>query len=155
LIKESEIDVALRRLFRARFKLGMFDPPSSFAYGQIPMSEVNSAAHRQLSLQAARESMVLLKNQDHILPLKPGIGRIAVVGPTAELIQALQGNYNGPPPSPVYPLEGIERRFSSAKVIYAQGATLVEGLAMPIAHTALHPASGSGDGLTGEYFTSP
>ncbi len=155
LIKESEIDNALRRLFRARFKLGMFDPPSTFAYGRIPISEVNSSEHRQLSLQAARESIVLLKNQDHILPLKAGISRIAVVGPTAELVQALQGNYNGPPPSPVYPLAGIEKRFSSAKVTYAQGSTLVEGFAMPIEHTALHPASGSGDGLTGEYFSSP
>ena len=155
LIKESEIDNALRRLFRARFKLGMFDPPSSFAYGQIPLSEVNSAEHRKLSLQAARESIVLLKNQGHILPLKAEIRNIAVVGPTAELIQALQGNYNGPPPSPVYPLVGIERRFSSANINYAQGSTLVEGFAMPIEHTALHPASGSGDGLTGEYFNTP
>jgi len=155
LIKESEINNALRRLFRARFRLGMFDPPSSFAYGQIPVSEVNSAEHRKLSLQAARESIVLLKNQDHILPLKTGIRSIAVVGPTAELIQALQGNYNGPPPSPIYPLVGIERRFSSARITYAQGSTLVEGFAVPIAHTALHPASGSGDGLTGEYFSSP
>jgi beta-glucosidase len=154
LINESEIDNAVRRLLRARFQLGMFDPPSSFAYGQIPMSEVNSPAHRQLSLRAAQESIVLLKNQDHLLPLKADISRIAVVGPTAELVQALQGNYNGPPPSPVYPLVGIENRFSSAKVAYAQGSTLVQGLAMPIEHTALHPASGSGDGLTGEYFNS-
>jgi len=155
LIKESEIDTALRRLFRARFKLGMFDPPSSFAYGRIPMTEVNSPEHRQLSLQAARESMVLLKNQGQILPLKPGIKTIAVVGPTAELIQALQGNYNGPPPSPVYPLVGIEKRFKTAKILYAQGSTLVEGFAMPIEHTALHPSRGSGEGLTGEYFNSP
>ena len=155
LIKESEIDSALRRLFRARFKLGMFDPPSTFAYGQIPMTEVNSPEHRQLSLQAARESMVLLKNQSQILPLKPAIRTIAVVGPTAELVQSLQGNYNGPPPSPVYPLVGIEKRFHTTRVLYAQGSTLVEGFAMPIEHTALHPAQGSGDGLTGEYFNSP
>jgi beta-glucosidase len=155
LIKEADLDNALRRLFRARFKLGMFDPPSSSPYGQIPASEVNSPEHRQLSLRAARESIVLLKNQGHTLPLKAGIARIAVVGPTAELVQSLQGNYNGPPPSPVSPLEGIEKRFSSARVAYAQGSTLVEGFAMPIEHTALHPASGSGDGLTGEYFSSP
>jgi beta-glucosidase len=154
LIQEPEIDTALRRLFRARFQLGMFDPSSSFLYGRIGMSEVNSPEHRQFSLRAARESIVLLKNQDHTLPLKAGIARIAVVGPTAELIQSLQGNYNGPPPSPVYPLEGIEKRFSSGKVAYGQGATLVEGLAMPIEHTALHPAGGSGHGLTGEYFSS-
>src|SRR6266567_2840789 len=83
LITEGELDNALHRLFRARFQLGMFDPPSSFAYGQIPFSEVNSPEHRQLSLQAARESIVLLKNEGHTLPLKADIARIAVVGPTA------------------------------------------------------------------------
>jgi beta-glucosidase len=154
-IQEADIDNALRRLFRARFKLGMFDPLPSYAYGRIPVTEVNSPEHRQLSLRAARESIVLLKNQDHTLPLKAGISRIAVVGPTAELVQSLQGNYNGPPPAPVYPLVGIEKRFPSAKVNYAQGSTLVEGFAVPIEHTALRPASGSGDGLTAEYFSSP
>ena len=155
LIGESEIDTAVRRLFRPRFRLGMFDAPSSFAYGRIGASEVNSPEHRQLSLRAARESMVLLKNQGHTLPLQAGLARIAVVGPTAELVQSLQGNYNGPPPAPVYPLAGIEKRFPSAIVAYAQGSTLVDGFAMPVEHTALHPAGGSGDGLTGEYFSSP
>ncbi len=154
LIPEADLDVALRRLFRARFRLGMFDPPESFAYGRIPFSEVNSPPHRQLSLQAARESMVLLKNLNHILPLKQSVHSIAVIGPEAELIQSLQGNYNGPPPSPVYPLDGIEKRFASASIHYAQGSTLVDGFAVPIEHTALHPAHGSGDGLTGEYFSS-
>ena len=154
LITEAELDIALTRLFRARFELGMFDPPSSYTYGRIPFSEVNSPEHRQLSLKAARESMVLLKNADHALPLKAGIASIAVVGPTAELVQSLQGNYNGPPPSPVSPLAGIEKRFPSARIAYAQGSSLVEGFAMPIEHTALHPASGSGYGLTGEYFNN-
>jgi len=154
LITEAELDTALHRLFRARFRLGMFDPPASYAYGRIPFSEDNSPQHRELALQAARESIVLLKNQDHALPLREDIGRIAVVGPTAELVQSLQGNYNGPPPDPVYPLEGIENRFTSARINYAQGSTLVAGLAMPIESTALHPASGVGDGLTGAYFNS-
>jgi beta-glucosidase len=154
LVTEEEINTALHRLFRARFRLGMFDPPSTYAYGRIPFTEDNSPEHRALSLKAARESMVLLKNESHALPLKPGIRHIAVIGPTAELVQSLQGNYNGPPPNPVYPLEGIEKRFSSAQVAYAQGSTLAEGLAMPIAHTALHPSKGTGSGLTGEYFNS-
>ncbi len=154
LITEAELDNALRRLFRARFRLGMFDPPSSYAYGRIPFSEVNSPEHRQLSLQAARESIVLLKNENHALPLKGDVAHIAVIGPTAELVQSLQGNYNGPPPSPVYPLNGIEKRFSSAQVSYAQGSTLVAGAAMPIEHTALHPVNGTGYGLTAEYFNS-
>ncbi len=155
LITEAAINTALHRLFRARFKLGMFDPPESYAYGRIPFSEVNSPAHRALSLQAARESMVLLKNAEPNLPLKSDIASIAVIGPTAEYIQSLQGNYNGPPPNPVYPLNGIEKRFASSHVNYAQGSTLVEGYAIPIEHTALHPPQGSGDGLTGEYFSSP
>jgi beta-glucosidase len=153
LITEADLNTALHRLFRARFKLGMFDPPSSFSYGRLPYTEVNSPEHRQLSLQAARESMVLVKN-DGALPLKSSLRRIAVIGPTAELVQSLQGNYNGPPPSPVYPLQGIEKRFASAKVSYAQGSALVDGFAMPVEESALHPNQGSGNGLTAEYFNS-
>ncbi len=154
LISEVEIDRGLRRLYTARFRLGMFDPPSSYAYGRIGMDENNTPQHRQISLKAARESMVLLKN-DRVLPLKAGVKKIAVIGPAAELVQSLQGNYNGPPPNPVYPLNGIEKRFKSAQVAYAMGSTLAEGFAMPIEHTALHPSPGSSEsGLKGEYFAS-
>jgi beta-glucosidase len=153
LITEAEIDTALTRLFSARFRLGMFDPPDSYAYGRIPFSENNSPVHRGLALEAAREVMVLLKN-DGVLPLSGTVSRIAVVGPTAELVQALQGNYNGPPPKPVSPVAGIERRFSGqAEVLYAQGSVLAEGLGIPIAHTALR--SNDADGLRGEYFDNP
>ena len=155
LISEAEINRSLHRLFSARFRLGMFDPPASYAYGRIGMDENNSPAHRQISLKAARESMVLLKNEGPVLPLKPGARKIAVIGPTAELVQSLQGNYNGPPPSPVYPLEGIEKRFKSTEVVYAMGSSLAEGFAMPIEHTALHPSQNSSEfGLKGEYFAS-
>ena len=153
LVTEAEIDVALTRLFTARFRLGMFDPPESYAYGRIPFSEVNSAAHRQLALQAAREAMVLLKN-DGVLPLGSSVKRIAVIGPTAELVQALQGNYNGTPPEPVYPVAGIEKRYrGQAEVVYAQGSVLAAGLALPVARSALR--SGGGEGLRGEYFATP
>ena len=154
LVTEADIDNSLRRLFRARFDLGMFDPPASYAYGRIPLAGNNSLEHRALALQAACESIVLLKNNDGVLPLKAGVTRIAVVGPTAELVQSLQGNYNAPPPEPVYPLTGIEKRFPAATVSYAQGSTLVAGFAMPIEHTALSPATGAGHGLTAEYFNS-
>jgi beta-glucosidase len=154
LVTEADLDQALRRLFRARFDLGMFDPPESYAFGRIPLAENNSPEHRALALQAARESMVLLKNKDGALPLRAGVRRIAVVGPTAELVQSLQGNYNAPPPEPVYPLTGIEKRFAAATVSYAQGSTLVAGFAMPIEHTALSPASDAGHGLSAEYFAS-
>ncbi|HEX9105936.1 MAG TPA: glycoside hydrolase family 3 N-terminal domain-containing protein, partial [Longimicrobiales bacterium] len=137
LISEAELDTSLRRLFNARFRLGMFDPPESYAYGRIPFAQVNSAEHRQLALQAAREAMVLLKN-DGVLPLSKSVRRIAVVGPTAELVQSLQGNYNGTPPQPVYPIVGMEKRFAGqAQVVYAQGSVLAEGMPAPIAQSAL------------------
>src|SRR5262249_46404260 len=136
LITEADIDRAVKRLFMARFRLGMFDPPDSYTYGRIAVSEVNSADHRKLALQAAREAIVLLKNDSGYLPLKD-VKKIAVIGPTAELVQSIQGNYNGTPPDPVSPVAGIEHRFNTAKVVYAQGSTLAEGSAIPIAHTAL------------------
>jgi beta-glucosidase len=154
LLAEADIDRALKRLFTARFRLGMFDPPDSYAYGRIPVSEVDSAGHRALALRAAREAIVLLKNDGSFLPLSPDTRTIAVVGPTAELVQSLQGNYNGTPPDPVSPLAGIERRFKDKKVLYAQGSTLAAGYGVPIAHTALRTADGK-EGLTGEYFSAP
>ncbi len=154
LVTEADLDKALRRLYRVRFDLGIFDPPATYAFGRIPLAENNSPEHRALALRAARESIVLLKNKDGALPLGAGVKRIAVVGPTAELVQSLQGNYNAPPPEPVYPITGIEKRFAAATVSYAQGSTLVAGLAMPIEHSALTPATGAGHGLSAEYFNS-
>ena len=151
LVTEADIDRALDRLFTARFRLGMFDPPDSYAYGRIPFSENNSPEHRRLALEAARESMVLLAN-DGVLPLA-GTKRIAVIGPTAELVQALQGNYNATPPEPVTPIAGMVKRFGAANVVYAQGSVLAEGLAIPISRGALR--SGDAEGLRGEYFATP
>ena len=156
LVTEAEIDTALKRLFTARFGLGMFDPPAAYAYGHIPFSRTIQRRTRKLSLQAARESMVLLKNENSFLPLKSNIRTIAVVGPTAELVQSLQGNYNGPPPLPVYPIDGIEQRFKSRRTSFTlRASTLVEGFPMPIERTALKPASGEGPGLTGRILRQP
>jgi beta-glucosidase len=154
LVSEADLDRAVKRLFTARFRLGMFDPPDSYAYGRTPPAEVNSAEHRKLALRAAREAIVLLKNDRRFLPLPQDTRTIAVIGPTAELVQSLQGNYNGTPPDPVTPIVGMERRFKEAKVLYAQGSTLAAGFPVPIAHTALRTADGK-EGLAGEYFSTP
>ena len=151
LVSEAQIDAALKRLFTARFRLGMFDPAESYAYGRIPFSANNSAPHRALALKAAREAMVLLKN-DGVLPLAASGTRIAVIGPTAELVQALQGNYNGTPLNPVSPIAGMIRRFGEGNVSYAQGSVLADGLAVPIARNALR--TGNATGLRGEYFAN-
>src|SRR5438874_6441989 len=95
LISEAEIDVALKRLMTARFRLGMFDPPEMVAYARIPISENDTPAHRQLSLKAAHESIVLLKNDKDTLPLKQDIKTLAVIGPNADVLEVLMGNYNG------------------------------------------------------------
>src|SRR5215475_5123471 len=94
LITEAEIDRSLQRLFVARFKLGMFDPPERVPFSKIPYSEVDSEAHRKIALEAARKSIVLLKN-DGTLPLKASVKRIAVIGPAADDPEAMLGNYNG------------------------------------------------------------
>ena len=157
LIKESEIDTALRRLFTARFRLGMFDPPNAVAFNQIPFSEDDSLRHRQLALRAARESIVLLKNQDGVLPIKTNLKSLAVIGPNAESLAALEGNYNGTPSHPVYPLEGIRKVFAGkTKIVYAQGSPYVEQLPVPVPSSAFQTTDGvAGQGLKGEYFSNP
>ena len=156
LIKESEIDTSLKRLFTARFRLGMFDPSNAVAFNQIPFRENDSPPHRQLALRAARESIVLLKNQDGILPLKTNLKTLAVIGPNAESLAAFEGNYNGTPSHPVYPLEGIRNVFAGkTKIVYAQGSPYVEQLPVPVPSSVFHPAGGAGSqGLKGEYFSN-
>jgi beta-glucosidase len=154
LIKEREIDTSLKRLFTARFRMGMFDPPGGASFNRIPFSENDSAQHRELALKAARESMVLLKNQDGTLPFKSSIKTIAVIGPNAESLAALEGSYNGEPSHPVYPLDGIEKLFDGkAKVLYSQGSPYLEGFPIPVPRTAFHTAEGANtQGLKAEYF---
>ncbi|HSB11256.1 MAG TPA: glycoside hydrolase family 3 C-terminal domain-containing protein [Blastocatellia bacterium] len=127
LVTEAELDVSLKRLFAARFKLGMFDPPDAVPYSSISISENDSTEHRRLSLEAARESIVLLKNQNRLLPLKKTLKKIAVIGPTADDLDVLLGNYAGTPSSYVTPLKGIQAKLSTqAEVVYEQGCSLVE-----------------------------
>ncbi len=129
LITEEEIDVAVKRLFTARFKLGMFDPEEKVKYAQIPYDVVDSKKHRDLALESARKSIVLLKNENKTLPLKKDIGTIAVVGPNSDEWLMLLGNYNGVPADAITPLEGIRAKVSKdTKVLYAQGSELADGM---------------------------
>ena len=151
LISEKEIDVSVKRLFTARFRLGLFDTPAKVKYASIPFSEDDSAAHRKLALDVAGKSMVLLKN-DGVLPLSKG-RRIAVIGPNAASLAAIEGNYNAVPSRPVLPLTGMEAMFGAGNVRYEQGSAYVSELALPVPRTLLHPAKGDARfGLKGEYF---
>jgi beta-glucosidase len=130
LLTEGEVDAALKRVLAGRMRLGLFDPAMPFA--NVPASANHSPEHRALALRAARESVVLLKN-DGILPLRPG-RRIAVVGPGAASLISLEGNYNGTPVGAALPFEALARDFFAT---YAQGSAFVEGAAVPVARTAL------------------
>lgn len=159
LISEESIDQALRRLFTARFRLGMFDPPEQVPYTCIPYEVVASPQHRELALQAARESIVLLKNEGNLLPLPRDIGAIAVIGPNADDLRVLLGNYNGTPAKAVTPLEGIRRKIASTtRLYYAPGCEIVDGIAPMevIPSNCLYPAEGNAQerGLTAEYYNN-
>jgi beta-glucosidase len=159
LLTESEIDRSLRRLLLARFRLGMFDPPETVKYARIPYSENDSAAHRQLALEAARKSIVLLKNENRTLPLAKNLKTLAVIGPNADDPEVLLANYNGIPSEPVTPLEGIRRKLGAGtRVLYARGSNLAGNLPHleTIPATALFTTNGPDrqNGLTGAYFNS-
>jgi beta-glucosidase len=129
LITESTIDLSVRRLMEARFRLGMFDPPGSVRYAQIPFAENDTPEHSRLALTVAQESIVLLKNSNNTLPLRKDLKSIAVIGPNADALDVLLGNYNGTPSHPVTVLQGIRNHVSpDTRVLYARGCELVEGM---------------------------
>jgi len=126
LITEEEIDVTVKRLFRARFKLGMFDPPEIVPYTQIPFEKNDAPEHADLALTVAQESMILLKNDNNLLPIENKLKQIAVIGPNADNLDVLLGNYNGTPSHPVTALAGIKNCIGeSTNVKYAPGCGLV------------------------------
>ena len=123
LIKEPEIDKSLIRLMEARIRLGLFDDPNTVKYAQIPISVVDSPAHRKTALQLAQKSIVMLKN-DGILPLTKKVHSVAVVGPNINNKETLWGNYNGIPTYTVTPLEGITN-MKRVNIDYAEGCTIM------------------------------
>nr|WP_244756099.1 glycoside hydrolase family 3 C-terminal domain-containing protein [Pseudoxanthomonas helianthi] len=142
LLPQADLDRSLQRLLAARIRLGMYEP--------APARPVDTQATRTLALDAARESLVLLKNARNTLPLRAG-ARIAAVGPTADLLEVLQANYHGTARDPVTPWAGLRQRFGADKVHYAQGASLAANVPIAIPSTALRTPDGQ-PGLKGEYF---
>ncbi|HTM38216.1 MAG TPA: glycoside hydrolase family 3 C-terminal domain-containing protein [Terriglobales bacterium] len=151
-LPESAIDTALVRLFTARIRLGMFDPPEMVPYSKIEKSELDSAAHRALARRMANESMVLLKN-DGVLPLK-SVKHIAVIGPLAEQTAVLLGNYNGTPTHTVSVLEGMKAEFPAVKITYVPGTQFLSHQGDPVPASALTTPDGK-PGLNAEYSSRP
>lgn len=156
IINEKDLNTSLERLFKARFRLGMFDPDSLVPYSNIPFSVVGSPEHLDLSLEAAEKSLVLLKNNG-ILPLK-NVKKVALVGPNADNFAILIGNYNGEPIDPVTPLKGLRTKLGKENVLYTPGCPIVPGVFTnfePIASDVLfHVENGKRvKGLKAEYFS--
>src|SRR5579859_548756 len=151
LLSRDDIDRAVRRLFTARMKLGMFDPTAKDPYAAIPISDNDSQPHRALALQTARETLVLLKNENRLLPLNGHTKTIAVIGPNADSVAALVGNYNGTPSDPITVLAGVRKRFPESNVLYAEGSSLVGPPLSPVPGRFLKSESGA-QGLSANYY---
>jgi len=128
LITEAELDVALKRLFTARFKLGLFDDKSKLPYNQIPYSVVESAANQKLALEAAKKSIVLLKNEKNALPMSKNLKTLAIIGPNADDEETILANYHGFSSHIITPLKGITQKLPHAKILYAKGCAHADGL---------------------------
>jgi beta-glucosidase len=144
LLSSADVDRAVKRLFEARFRLGMFDPPELVPWSKLTLADSDTPAHRLLALEAARKSIVLLKNEHNILPLKSSVKSIAVVGPDADSLPVLLGNYNGTPSTYTTMLDGIRKRFHNARITTAIGSALTETSAVILAHPFLCTGGVSG-----------
>jgi beta-glucosidase len=136
LLPEPVLDRSVRRLMEARLRLGMFDPAAANPYTQITAKDYDTPAHHAVSLDMAKASMVLLKNEGNLLPFKGAPRTIAVIGPNADSFDTLVGNYYGTPSKPVTVLEGIRARFPNSKILYSQGTGLIGPAELPVPETA-------------------
>jgi len=149
-LKENEMDRALVRLFAARMRLGMFDPPELNPFAHIDEKLLDSPEHRALARKIANESMVLLKN-DGVLPLSGKNKKILVVGPLAEQTKVLLGNYNGHPSHSVSILDGLYAEFGKENVSFLPGTTFLEHRTNPVPAGVFHGAQDQGLKVTYRY----
>lgn len=125
LVTERDIKDAAKRVYAVRFMLGEFE--ENRPYADIPFSAVDCGEHRRLNLEAARESLVLLKNEGGFLPLdREKTASVAVVGPNAMSVSVLEGNYNGRASEYITVADGMRRVFSSSEIYVAEGSHLIE-----------------------------
>jgi beta-glucosidase len=128
LITEEAVDASLKRLFNIRFRMGMFDPDDRVPYAQTPVSVLESPEHKAHALKMAQQSIVLLKNENNLLPLnRSTVRKIAVVGPNADSESVLLANYYGYPTEITTLLEGIRAKAGNAiEVVYEKGVNLTD-----------------------------
>ena len=155
LLTEAELDRAVVRLFTARYRLGTMDLTAPGPYAHIGAKDFDTPEHRALALETARKSLVLLKN-DGLLPLARAPRRIAVIGPNADTVEALVGNYNGTPSNPSTILAGLRARFPDAETTYVEGTGWVAPPLEDIPDAAFcRDAACIEPGLSAEAFETP
>lgn len=127
MVKESDLDPHLRRTLRSRFELGMFDPAEMLPWAGLGPEVISSEEHDAQAVQAAAESMVLLKN-DGVLPLSGQVKKLAVLGPNADNVQMLNGNYGGTPTAEHSRsiLQGLKEAFPGAEILYDPACDYVD-----------------------------
>ena len=151
LLSEAEIDKHVIRLLEGRFDLGEMDDPSLVEWSKIPYSAMSTKASAQLSLEMARQTIVLLQNKNNILPLKKNAEKIAVIGPNADDAPMMWGNYNGMPNHTVTILDGIKAK--QKKLFYTKGCDLTYDQVMDC-QLATQCAAGGKKGLKGTFWNN-
>jgi len=154
-ITEKQIDVSVKRLFMIRFRLGMFDPASMVKYAQTPASALESAPHKEHALKMARQSMVLLKNENNTLPLKKNLKKIVVLGPNADNSIAILGNYNGVPSKLTTVLQGIKDKVGAqTQVVYEKAINFTNDTLLVYADMGTQYSFEGKQGFKAEYFNN-
>ncbi|MGX5691287.1 glycoside hydrolase family 3 C-terminal domain-containing protein [Arcticibacter tournemirensis] len=154
-ITEKQIDVSIKRLFMIRFRLGMFDPLSMVKYARTPFSALESPAHREHALKMARQSIVLLKNENNTLPLKKTVKKIVVLGPNADNPISILGNYNGTPSQLSTVLQGIKDKVGqSAEVIYEKAINFTNDTLLNYEDVRKQYSSAGQQGIKAEYYNN-
>ncbi|SFT20876.1 glycoside hydrolase family 3 C-terminal domain-containing protein [Mucilaginibacter polytrichastri] len=153
-IAEAQIDISVKRLFMTRFRLGMFDPPAIVKYAQTPESVLESPVHQDHALKMARQSIVLLKNADHTLPLSKSIKKIVVLGPNADNPISILGNYNGTPSTVTTVYQGIKQKLPNAEVVYEKAINFTNDTMLVYTDVAKQYHIDGQQGFRAEYFNN-
>ncbi len=154
-ITEAELDVSLKRLFTIRFRLGMFDPPSMVKYARTSEDVLESIPHQEHALKMARQSIVLLRNENNVLPLSKKLKKIAVLGPNADNPIAILGNYNGNPSFVTTALKGITNVLGNGvEVIYEKGSNFTNDTLLTYTDISSQFSWGNQKGFKADYFTN-
>ena len=154
-ISEEQIDISVKRLFMIRFRLGMFDPVSMVKYAQTPESVLESKEHGAHALKMAQQSMVLLKNENHTLPLHKKLKKIVVLGPNADNSIAILGNYNGTPSTLTTVLQGIKDKVGKdTEVLYEKAVNFTNDTLLVYSDLKTQYNFEGKQGFKAEYFNN-